>query len=203
VAQDVPETELNPTSTDMKMKPCTILMAAALVMAAGTTVNAQHIWNEPGGWLGDHFTADTGGGEYAAKELSLDSGITLYSDDRTVNGRVQHGQWGGGFGLNYFLDRNWGLGLDTNISDNGGSFFDYLSFNGLYRYPLGTSRAAPYGMFGFARQFDPIGEWSGHFGGGIEFRLNQITGIFFDARYAITDKSDNFGLFRLGLRLVL
>ena len=186
------------------MKQYTILaMAAALTMAAGTTVHAQHVWDEPGGWLSEHFTADSSGVDFAANELSLDAAITLYSDDRTINGHVQRGQWGGGFGLNYFLTRNWGLGLDTNISDNSGSFFDYLSFNGLYRYPISEYRLAPYGLFGFARQFDPVGEWSGHFGGGVEFRLNQITGIFFDARYVLADKSDNFGLFRLGLRLVL
>ena len=123
---------------------------------------------------------------------------------------------GGGTGLStllaglkrYVEQQSSGAWLESlsaivTVSDNGGSFFDYLSFNGLYRYPLGASRTAPYGLFGFARQFDPIGEWSGHFGGGIEFRLNQITGIFFDARYVIADKSDNFGLFRFGLRLVL
>jgi hypothetical protein len=49
-------------------------------------------------------------------------------------------------------------------------------------------------------QFDPISQKLADGGGGIEFRFSPNAGIFIDARYVFADKTDDFGIGRLGFR---
>jgi hypothetical protein len=112
------------------------------------------------------------------------------------------GTWGGGVGLNYFFLRNVGIGADINIPDNGGPAVDHIVGSLLVRLPIGPSGWAPYLFGGGGRGTDPVWEWQGHGGVGMEYRWNPLTGIFMDGRYVWPDKSTDRLLLRAGLRIV-
>jgi hypothetical protein len=177
-------------------------LAAAWLMAA-TTASAD-IFSDIGGWFSEHFQNETNSKSlFSRGELSLDIFGTIYSEDRHIpNGPSLDGQLGMGLGVNYFLTERLGVGAETAASNNGNSFFDYFAISGIYRFPLEKLRIAPYGFAGFAEQFDIRHEASGHLGAGVEYRLNPKTGVYVDGRYVWADQTNDYWLFRLGVRLL-
>lgn len=146
--------------------------------------------------LGDRFRyKSVDASAYTAKEWSLDLFGGFATHDRTG---IEHGKFEMGVGGNYFFTRNWGVGADT--------YFDAvhvpynLNFSGIYRYPLSDFGLAPYGFAGFGRQWEHAPRWNGHFGAGIEYRLNHNTGLFLDGRAVLPTEKKGYGLFRLGMR---
>ena len=156
----------------------------------------------PGDWFGSHFYVAPADKElFNQGETSLDLFLMHYNHDIRDGHRSLSGTLGGGIGGSYFFTRELGVELDTSISDNGDSFFDYLAGNAIYRFPIPSLRLAPYVMGGFAGQFDLHEDASGDIGAGLEYRLNPITSAFFDARYFLEwGDTQDYWLFRWGIK---
>ncbi|MDB6123674.1 MAG: hypothetical protein JWQ71_2667 [Pedosphaera sp.] len=188
----------------MKCK-CLITLLVLVMLTAATTHAAGDWWYETTGWFEGHFyrtPSNTSGDLFNPQEFSLDVFGSFYDDDRRVGRSVLRGQCGGGIGGNYFVTRELGVTLDTNIADNGRSFFDYFHASAVFRWPFEECKIAPYALIGIGYDFDPNDELTEHAGVGAEYRLNPITGIFADTRYVFTDKSTDYWVFRIGVRFV-
>jgi hypothetical protein len=116
-----------------------------------------------------------------------------------------HNAFGAGVGVNYFITRNFGLGLegdwiagDSTINSVAGSF--------IYRCPFEneahTFGWAPYAFIGGGGQFDGQNVGFGFAGGGTEVRFSRSCAVFADGRYVLHDSTINYGLFRLGCRVI-
>ncbi|MFN7140553.1 MAG: hypothetical protein ACK4UN_14540, partial [Limisphaerales bacterium] len=66
--------------------------------------------------------------------------------------------------------------------------------------PFEQWQVAPYIYGGFGRQWQHVGQWTGHIGGGVEWRATPEMGVFFDVRQVAADKTRDFTLYRLGVR---
>jgi hypothetical protein len=113
---------------------------------------------------------------------------------------IRHGRWGGVVGLNYFFTREVGIGADINMADNGGHFVDPVAGSVIFRWPFERIGLAPYVFGGGCRGTDPVYEWLGHAGAGLEWRFSPTTGVFVDGRYVWADKPSDNSLIRAGLR---
>ena len=121
--------------------------------------------------------------------------------DNLSRERVEdNGRLGAGLGLNHFVGRHVGVGVDAYTENTQHSFVDNTSANLIIRFPFDAVRLAPYAFGGAGYQFDPSGLWFGQAGGGLDFRFSKKLGLFVDARYVFTDGTQNFGVGRLGLR---
>ncbi len=137
--------------------------------------------------------------KFPPNELSLDLFGTWASENRFGDKR-DSGYWGGGVGLNYFLNRYIGIGADSYIEEwkwpyrvNGSLFL---------RYPIPQGAGfAPYAFGGGGREFKYVPQWTFHGGAGLEFRFNRYTGLFIDGRRVFPDKTEDYTLARAGLRL--
>jgi hypothetical protein len=130
---------------------------------------------------------------FKAKELSLSVfGSWVDKDDSS---------FAPGAGISYFFTRNLGIGAATFWENYDGTFFDNLSAEGYFRWPLKRLRLAPYGVISYGYSFETE-ESFGAFGGGAEFRINEKWGAFGDVRWQINDETDNAVALRIGLRLV-
>ena len=133
---------------------------------------------------------------FTRNELSLDLNGFVASNDRSGS---SGGVGGVGIGVNYFFNEKWGVGADTYADA-----FDlpYL-LNGslIFRYPIGETRFAPYGMAGFGRQWRYVGQWTGHLAVGVEYRLNHKTGVFIDLREVFPDNTADYTVCRFGFRI--
>jgi hypothetical protein len=175
---------------------------------AGMAKAAVHIWEDPGTWSSTAFCFDMAATpKFTANELSLDlfgsyvHGETKFSHLAQTD--IRHGgNWGGGVGVNYFMTPFFGLMGDINIGDNGGRFVDQAMGAGVIRIPIEPIGLAPYVFGGGGRGFDPSWEWLAQAGVGLEWRLNPVTGIFADARYIFSQRTDDRLLIRTGLRIV-
>lgn len=187
------------------------IVAFIAAMALTTTmVKAEHIWQDPGGWAGGMVTCgSTDVPLFSAHELTLDLGASYSAAQGGIahvletNIKGSRGTWGGDVGLNYFLTRNIGVGVDANMPDNGGNLVDSVLGNLTLRLPLGTSAFAPYMIGGGGRTTDDTWQWAGHAGVGIEFRPSHNIGFFTDARYVWPRHSSDALMLRAGIRLVL
>jgi len=113
----------------------------------------------------------------------------------------EDGEFGFGIGLNQFFSRMFGVGVDAYSENTHGPFVDNTSANLILRFPFDEIHLAPYIYGGGGYQFDPGEVWFAQAGGGVEVRFNESVGLFLDARYVMTDETENFGVARLGLRL--
>jgi hypothetical protein len=123
-------------------------------------------------------------------------------DDPSSDKIDRDGQLGAGIGLSYFFLRQLGLeGYAYSESTGGDHFVDSIGGNLIFRLPIGETGLAPYVFGGGARQIDPITQWTLDAGGGVEWRFSNHVGVFVDARYVWADKTDDYGLGRLGLKI--
>lgn len=131
-------------------------------------------------------------------DLSLD--LFGFNASRDKGGADKEA-WGLGVGVNYFLTENWGVGADTYAD---AFTLPYLA-NGslLFRYPLGDSMFAPYAFGGFGRQWAHAAQWTGHVGGGLEFRFSGPTALFADVRWVFAEETKDYSVVRFGLRFRL
>jgi len=142
---------------------------------------------------------------YRDHEFSIDGFGSLslgeqFIDNISATKVRKNGRLGGGAGVNLFFNKMVGIGADAWSEDLHNHAVDDVSGALIVRFPLADSGVAPYVFGGGGYQFDPVPQGFGQFGGGIEFRFNPHAGIFIDARYLVTRKSEDFGLARLGLR---
>lgn len=143
---------------------------------------------------------------YRSHEFSVDLFGSGSIGQQTINNisgsRVSHdGRLGAGAGANYFFTRYFGIGGDAYTENTTHNFVDSTSGNVLLRLPLGESGFAPYVMGGGGYQFDSVEQGFGQGGAGLEYRFTPHWGVFADARYVFADKTEDYGLGRLGLRL--
>lgn len=113
---------------------------------------------------------------------------------------------GGGVGLSYFLDHNFGFEL-MYAAHGGGVSQQVGKFNGIYRFPLGgecCSTIAPYVFGGFGVISAGASESMWNLGGGIDVRFESwgCVGLFSDFSYNWVDQSlPDFTMIRAGIRL--
>jgi len=145
------------------------------------------------------------GDYYRPNELSLDAfgtaSLGRYTIDHPSDARVrQNTQLGAGVGLNYFITRNIGIGVDAYSEHTTGIFVDSASANLILRLPLGQSGFAPYVFGGGGRRFDDVKVWFGTAGAGMEYRFTPHVGAFIDAAGVVPNETKYSGVARLGMR---
>jgi hypothetical protein len=149
------------------------------------------------GPLQNSFEYSETGEKFGAKEFSLDLfgiGATRNRENFADNDTI-----GLGAGVNYYFTRYFGASAETYIDD--WDLPNHIDFSALARYPLEKYSLAPYVLAGFGRQFHDEPQWAAHIGGGAEFRLNPMTGVFLDVRGVFPEDSPNLALWRFGVRL--
>lgn len=183
--------------TNMKLKK-TLLIVAVMTLMAGAS-QAQTGWR-------DRFSYQQSDDKFFANEFTLDAFGTYNKAERNFDDVFEqswrHGDFGGGLGLNYFLTRNLGLGVDTYFNDVG-VFAKNFAGSAILRWPLGQSGLSPYAFGGGGRRFSPVEEFTYHAGAGLELRFNRRFGIFSDIRYTWADKTSDESLIRAGVRFGL
>ena len=76
-------------------------------------------------------------------------------------------------GVNYFIAKSIGVGVDANMPSNRGNLVDEVLGDVLLRLPLGNSGLAPYLFGGGGRTTDTSWEWVGQPGVGRQFRFSR------------------------------
>lgn len=140
------------------------------------------------------------------RELQID----VFAAYATGSGHQTYGDhaFGGGIGINYFFMRNLGVGAELVLLDGQTEDQDVLqqwAGNFFFRFPIkGNICWIPYGFIGGGYESDGGNRRFGHVGAGLEFRVRHNMGLFLDARYVRSDKSDNYdensALVRTGVR---
>lgn len=138
------------------------------------------------------------------QDLRQEFGFDIKTRTRTVTRTVteyDHNVWGGGMGVNYFMTRYIGIGLEGDFLA-GSSAISEAAGSLIFRVPgeYGTWGVAPYGFIGGGGQFDGMNAGFGHAGAGAELRFTRNWGVFTDGRWVIHDTEINYGLFRAGVR---
>jgi hypothetical protein len=180
-------TNYSTTSTAVTTTPTT---PTANTTYAGGTGDTSSTWSDRWKYDKENHT------KFMPNEGSIDLFGTYATRDRFGNGEDG---WGGGIGLNYFLTRYVGIGADSYIEEWKVPY----RVNGslLIRLPIDPVGLAPYVFGGGGREWKYAAQWTAHAGAGLEFRLNSHTGIFADARRVFPDKTQDYALWRAGLRL--
>ena len=118
------------------------------------------------------------------------------------------GALGGGLGLNYFITKYFGVGVDDSlggtVGGNGASgAIDNLQGNLIARYPIESLHLAPYALVGGGATWANAGsQGNGNVGGGAEYRINRHVGLFGDYRWLYGTRNLSENLFRAGVRFV-
>src|SRR4051812_40226587 len=175
----------------MKINGIIGIAVVALALTAQVRADEHSTWGDRWKYDKDNHT------KFMPNEFSLDLFGTYATRDRFGNGEDG---WGGGIGVNYFLTRYVGIGADSYIEEWKLPY----RVNGslIIRLPIDPVGLAPYVFGGGGREWKYAPQWTAHAGAGLEFRLNSHTGIFADARRVFPDKTQDYALWRAGLRLV-
>jgi hypothetical protein len=108
---------------------------------------------------------------------------------------------GGGFGLNFFFARYFGIGYEGAwYSNDGVAQHLPIAGNFFIRYPICSWNLAPYALVGGGGTWDGHGTGYGNVGGGLEYRFTNNVGIFADGRY-FYGGTGNVANLRAGLRV--
>jgi hypothetical protein len=190
-------------------KNIVILSIIGACAICGDPVRAQHVWEDPNAWAGNHFTYDTKSALYSSQEISMDLFASYINPEGEFHDlfetSIRNGFWGGGAGVNYFFTRELGIGGDFNISSkpDDATLLDQATGNLIFRLPIGNSGIAPYAIGSGGRSMSPRWDWVYGGGVGLEFRFNPTTGVFSDARFLLANHSDdpNRLLIRAGVRI--
>jgi hypothetical protein len=122
-------------------------------------------------------------------------------------GRRDNELWGADVDLTYFVNRNFGIGIEQSWADAGKPLWN-SAVNFVLRAPLNEgSRVAPYLFAGVGAVYaGGQGRFEGHGGAGLEYRFTPKFGTFIDGRYVwVNGNNDNvpqYGAFRAGFRFV-
>ena len=182
---------------------CTVNVGRAQTTSVTTTTTTTEPSESRWHWnWNETFTYTTEVEKFRANEFSFDFFGSYNRSSAKVNDffdEPEHGDWGGGVGVNYFFLKWLGVGIDSSMHADGGTFVDNVSGSMILRLPIDSASMAP-SIFGGGGRYFNADEWAVHAGAGIEFRLNPHTGIFIDGRYVWADKSSDSSQIRSGLR---
>ena len=137
---------------------------------------------------------------FAEQELQLD----VYGAFAGTYGDRHEDGWGGGIGLNYYFDRNIGVGVDGTVTDGEGEELWHVHGHLLVRFPIdnGDSCWAPYLKVGGGYQVNGEGGWSAGGGAGVEFRLSPRFGLFGEGGYYWSEGDENYAQAKAGVRFI-
>ncbi len=105
-----------------------------------------------------------------------------------------------GFGVNYFINSNFGVGAHSSFTDASGNFFNDLALKGIYRVPVKNS--APYAFVGGLRHFDE-GEYGVTLGIGAEHRFKPWLGAYVEIAMEKFKNIDPIAIGKVGVRVPL
>jgi hypothetical protein len=115
-------------------------------------------------------------------------------------GSYFHTGSGGGFGVNFFFMRYFGIGYEAAWYDNHGTAQHLpVAGNFFVRYPICSLNLAPYLLVGGGGTWDWKGTGYGNVGLGLEYRFTDHIGAFVDGRY-FYGGTGNVGNLRAGMR---
>jgi hypothetical protein len=123
---------------------------------------------------------------------------TVGSDSDVLD---RDGKLGAGAGLAYFFHRNIGIEAYAYSESTSDHFVDTVNGDLVIRFPIMDTGLAPYGFGGGGRAFDPVTQWTWDAGGGLQWRFLEHLAVFADARYVWADKTKDYGLGRVGLKV--
>lgn len=137
-------------------------------------------------------------GKFRDQEVQLDLFYTQVFGPSTSGYTTNTGP-GGGFGVNAFFARYFGLGVSNfwYSNDNVGNYF--LSGNAIVRYPIEALSLAPYATVGGGAGFGNNSNGFGSVGGGLEYRFTPNIGTFVDAKW-LFGATDSAAVLQSGLR---
>jgi hypothetical protein len=166
-----------------------VVLATAATSFAGQAVSSKKVVVAP---MEDLFRAG---------EIQLDAfaaGAAGNYGGGSVNG------FGGGLGLNYFITKYIGVGVDDTLSSLNGNGHTYNSTQAdiIARYPIESWHLAPYALVGGGATWGTKSQGDGNVGVGAEYRINRGIGIFADSRYLYGNNGLNESLTRAGLRFI-
>ncbi len=134
---------------------------------------------------------------FRTTEFQLD---TFYTGFVGTKGSELKTGSGGGFALNFFFARYFGIGYEAAWYDKSGTAEHMpLAGNFFFRYPICSLNLAPYVMVGGGAAWDGTTIGYGNVGGGLEYRITKNIGLFVDGRY-FYGGSGNVANLRSGLR---
>ena len=115
---------------------------------------------------------------------------------------VFHTGPGGGFGLNFFFWRYFGIGYEALWFDSGGTAFHLPTGGNFFlRYPICAWNLAPYILVGGGAAWDGDVHGYGNVGAGLEYRFTDHIGAFVDGRWFYGNEDfGNVANLRAGLR---
>jgi len=108
-------------------------------------------------------------------------------------------QDGGGISFGYFYNEYIGTRLAGSWI--GSQPIHDVTLSVVARYPVTSLCVAPYAFGGLGGKFNSTNEFTGHAGGGLEWRLEALscTGIFCEGKYT-WDDADGFTSLNAGVR---
>ncbi len=180
------------------------VLATAAVAADSNSVRYDTDYNADRTYVADRQDGRNWVG-YEGNELNFELfGTGTVGKDTLRNlsrRRVERdGKLGLGGGLSYFFTRYFGVNAYAYSESTGDHFIDNVGGDLVGRLPLGNSGVAPYVFAGGSRQLDPVTQWNLDAGAGVEWRFAPHVGVFVDGRYVWADKTEDYGLGRLGVR---
>jgi hypothetical protein len=166
-----------------------VVIASAATSFAGTAVSSKKVVVAPQQDL------------FRAGEVQVDAfaaGAAGNYNNGSVNG------FGGGLGVNYFLTKYFGIGVDDTLSSLNGNGHTYNSTQAdiIARLPIESWHLAPYALVGGGATWGTKSQGDGNVGVGAEYRINRGVGIFADSRYLYGNNGLNETLTRAGLRFI-
>lgn len=139
------------------------------------------------------------------KELALDA---FYSYNDANAGYFADGS-GGGVGLNYFVARYFGVGVEGNFwngsrPENNKELVSQATANLIVRYPMEFAKfgVAPYVFGGGGLAYSDHKNGFSDVGAGAELRITPRVGIFADWRWNFMADKNDVNTTRAGVRFV-
>jgi hypothetical protein len=136
---------------------------------------------------------------FKAGEIQLDVfGAWAASADSSAI--LENNGWGGGIGVNYFMTKYFGAGIEGDyLAADGGLWIATGSL--IARLPIeGKICWAPYAFVGGGGLWDGSSAGLGHAGAGVDVRVTPRIGVILDSRYCTNFGEESFVLTRAGLR---
>jgi hypothetical protein len=150
------------------------------ILATSFTLGTVHAGTEAKSFK-EKVVVETETCRFRDMEIQVDG---FYTGFFGSSGSRFHTGSGGGFGVNFFFARYFGIGYEGAWYSNAG-VAEHLPIGGnvFFRYPICSLNLSPYVMVGGGGAWDGTAIGYGNVGGGLEYRFTNNFGIFTDGRY--------------------